>query len=408
MIKIVCESSDGSNLKTYKGDQIKSIKIIQQTNPIASSIPSSIADFVIQSEDDNGYIYEKGQVFRIYNNDILISKTFVKKVKKISEKTWEFNTEDYISLLEKYDYIGGIFSGSLTEKMVIDSIFRGTNIPYYLDGDFGEKVWGYIPYTNCREALTQICFSCQAVVDTAKSEVIRIKKTGNNESIINIPQNRISRNLSLNYEYSKNSVTLYYHSYEESESQEEIIIYDTETTRENGQIFVKFEKPMYDLRVSHGGELIDYGSNYAIFHSTGVSKLYGKEYNHVVKSKTFPEVSSYDLSENAVESKKIENATLITYRNVDNVLSLCYNYLKKEERANLEIVEGKEKSKNLYNSFLYGKRKYGYRYIDQVSINVGDKISFSSYLGEKIGVVEKQTFNLYGGMIKKNTDLKII
>jgi hypothetical protein len=81
----------------------------------------------------------------------------------------------------------------------------------------------------------------------------------------------------------------------------------------------------------------------------------------------------------------IENATLVSSYNVDNVLEKCYNWIVNNATVNLDIVESKK----------------------DTPVNVGDLITAETeYLGNAVGRAIKQTFNLNGGIIIKKTEMK--
>ena len=86
----------------------------------------------------------------------------------------------------------------------------------------------------------------------------------------------------------------------------------------------------------------------------------------------------------------VDNATLVSSANLDNVLQKCYNWFTRINTTNLKIIEG--------------------RHDDGTSdpkVIVGDKITCETeYLGEVTGRIIRQTFGLAGGITVKDSVLK--
>ena len=136
---------------------------------------------------------------------------------------------------------------------------------------------------------------------------------------------------------------------------------------------------MHDLTISTG-RIIESGSNYAIISANSDSVLTGKKYDHskTIYRKENPFVLATDL-DNVVS---IEDATLVSSENVDNILLSCYNYLVNTEQTKMKIIDGTK---------------------DQ-NTTVGDLISYETeYLGNKQGRIIKQSFALVGGMLVKDS-----
>ena len=98
------------------------------------------------------------------------------------------------------------------------------------------------------------------------------------------------------------------------------------------------------------------------------------------------------------------------------MLERCYNYYKSNTNINLKIVESKHEVKkptSLYGSAIYGVAIYGGSAkntrnltYDQIS-EVGQIIDVDTeYSGVNTGIILKQTYNLNGGIVIKDTILK--
>ena len=84
-----------------------------------------------------------------------------------------------------------------------------------------------------------------------------------------------------------------------------------------------FNEPIHDLSIENG-EIIESGTNYAIINTTATTVLKGKKYDHATYSKSkYHTAKKHNQSDNI---NVIQNATLISSNNIDNILDLCYNY----------------------------------------------------------------------------------
>ena len=338
-------SDDGQTFfDTYTGKTIKDVKIIQQINPISTTLPASTADFSLvftkKDIEDGRTSFKKTDQFKIYRRGNLVISVFPQKIERNSEFEWKFNAEDFVSQLSRFEFRGGVYSPGLSGEQFIESIFEKTKsskfpdgIPYELIGDFSEVLSGYISYTNCRDALQQVCFALQAVVDTSSANGIKIYKKDESQTIKEIPKEMIGASPKIQDEFDDVEINLTYHHFVMPQYAEEQLLYDGEDTGEVGEISVVFDEPVYDIRLEPSTStsvIYEQGSNFARFNSIGTqTKLYGKKWKHYEHTKTISK--SFENEENDVKRINIEEATLISNSNVDNVLDLCYNYSNKDK-----------------------------------------------------------------------------
>ena len=183
-------------------------------------------------------------------------------------------------------------------------------------------------------------------------------------------------------------------------------------------IFVKFSEPLHDLTIINGTFATDdegnelKHTNYAVINARAGCILQGQKYEHTTQTrrKDNPVV----LASEVEKVVTIENATLVSQYNIDNVLEKCYNWLIKTNQTNLKIVEGKHVQYGDYIKYgekKYGTFKYGEKYPNIVTydkgVNVGEIINAETeYLGVVSGRLIKQSFNLNGNIIVKEAVLK--
>ncbi len=393
----------------FRGDELRSVKNIQEINPISSEISINTSDFTLDSKaDDIEYSFQAKQPLSIYFNGELKSTIFIKKATRKSRRLWQVQGEDYIGLMDSIPYYGGIYNNAKAID-VLDDIFATAKVPFTIDDEFVETtVTGYIPYGSCRDALMQVAFAIQAVVDTSNRSDVAIY--GLDDDIKQtVPKKRIMQGQSFVDEETITGVEVTYHTYKPIA--ETIDVYSAEDSGTGQNIFVTFSEPLYDLTIVNG-EIVNNGANYAVINANANCVLRGKKYEHTTsaKRKNNPVVLAGDIEKIA----SVENATLVSSNNIDNVLEKCYNWIVQTNTINADIVEGKHVQYGdtyKYGEHKYGTFKYGQKQPNIVTydapVNVGDNIKVETeYLGVVQGRVIKQTFNLNGGIIIKKTIMK--
>jgi hypothetical protein len=255
----------------------------------------------------------------------------------------------------------------------------------------------------------QVAFAMGAVVDTSNREDVYVYSISE-ELSQTIPLRRIMTGQNFQNETKMTAFELTAHQYRKIE--DSIVLYEAEKSGIGDNIFVKFTQPIHELSIVNGNIVGgNYGENYAVINAREGCVLSGKKYEHnqLIKRRTNPLLLITD-TENIIS---IRDATLVSANNVDILLEKCYNYYVTNRKINLKIVESK---KIVYgDSIKYGEKKYGnLRYgqkhktvIQDSPVNVGDFIETETeYLGNIQGRVIRESFNLNGNIIVKDTVMR--
>lgn len=399
----------------FYGDELRNVKLIQEIDPISTQISINTADFTLDSRSDMEYSFQQKQPLSVFFNGELKATTFVKTSKRQAKFLWQIQSEDYIGLIDSIPYYGGIYTNKNAVELLTD-IFKVAKVPYSVDEVFAnETITGYIPYTTCREALMQVTFAIQAVVDTSNSDVIKVFALEEDVKQT-IPLNRIMQGQNFDDDETVTGVDVAVHSYKPIA--ETVDVYDANESGTGQNIFVKFSEPLHDLSITNGSFATDDDgnelkhTNYAVINANAGCVLRGQQYEHTTQTrrKNNPVVLASEIEKIVA----IDNATLVSQYNIDNVLEKCYNWLIKTNTTNLKIVEGKHVQ---YGDYIkYGEKKYGtFKYgaknpntvmYDRV-VNVGENIQAETeYLGVVSGRLIKQSFNLNGNIVIKEAVLK--
>lgn len=364
----------------FTGRELKGVKIIQQLHPLSTEIAINTCDFELVSLGDFEYSFQNRQEIKTYFNGEFVGKTFVKDFKRKTKTQWSIKTEDYIGIMDSVQFLGGVYENAQSHD-VLRSIFETAKIPYSLDTSLSNKpIQGYIPITSCREALMQVCFAIGAVADTSGREDVLVYPLSD-ELKQEIPLNRIMQGQSISNETKMTAFELTAHEYIKTD--ENIVLYEAEKSGSGENIFIKFSQPVHSLSITDGSVVSEPNANYAVINAGENCVLSGQKYEHkqIVKSKKNPLVLFSD-TENIISAN---NATLVSPKNVDNVLERCYNYFVNADTVNAKIVE---------------------RRADE-SVKLGDLIEVATeFSGTIKGRPIKQSYSLNGGIIVKDTVVK--
>lgn len=283
--------TDGLSRQFYN-EELENVELIEQITNNNEALNINEASLQILPQSTAGVLFQRTLPFSIYRNDVLLGKFFVNTSTSNADKTlYNVKVNDYISILEGQAYLGGSYSSATVSSVVADIL--GT-IPYTLDVTLGAKtISGYLPILNKREALRQVAFCVNALVDTSRSDKILIKPLPTTVSRT-IPKSEIvsiettEENITTKIEL--NTTSLVTKKRTEADDLFEGRINGVTTT-------VIFDSPKFDLSITNG-TIVASNLNYAIITGTSTTTtLQGKEYQQAVStaSKTNPYVVSTDI-----------------------------------------------------------------------------------------------------------------
>lgn len=385
---------------------LREISIIQEIDPLSTELPINTSDFTV-FVNENDLNFSENQPLSTYYDDQLISTTFINSAKQISKNLWRIFSDDYIGTLDEAEFEGGMYSKKNAVELILE-ICNVAGVPVYISDDLNdEKISGYIPYTTCRYALTLVAMAIGAIVDTSFSDQLKIYPTPLDISQ-HVDKDRIMQGITVDASSKITSVSISSHSYVPID--EEYIIYDSieDGLIESGKII--FNEPLHALTITNG-EILRSGTNYAEFTALEGCKIAGKKYRHRTASKTMG-----DKKPSSNKTANIADLTLITEDNLDIVLNRCYNYLANNISHNAKIAEKKHISGGdfvRYGNAIYGEQYYGGKTEKKItydkSIDVGSLIQISTaFMGDITGRVTKTRYNLNGGIVVKNCEIKQI
>lgn len=376
---------------TFQGDELKSVTFTQQVDNIAQELPINTLDFTIRS---NGvFAFAEKQATKLYINNALIQNTYISSFTQKNRKEWEIKTQDYVSVLEDTQFKGGRYTDKKASELIAE-ILAVANVPYEITGiEDTETVTGWIPWCSCRQALQLVLFAVGANADTSFTNILKIYKFTDTVKT-DIPLNRIRQGQKFKTSAVVTKVSLAAHEYIQNPEQEkQKALYTVKNAVKDQTHLVKFNNPIISATTGIGvrfwnEETQAYDSttwaepNYVKFQTTatGERKVNGFELSDEmeIRSKENP-LKLANSTENEI---LIDDESLISENNIDNVLDLCYNHYMKNETCTMKI----EDSSNTFK--------------------VGDVITYATeFSGIKTGRVLKIKSKYMGGLILKECEV---
>jgi hypothetical protein len=393
---------------TFYGDELSNVKASLEISPIFSSLPINVVDFSVNSITFTEYSFQDKQPLSVYFNGKLISTNFIKNAQRRSARRWDVKSEDYIGVMDRTTFAGDVYYDKNAVELLTE-IFTIANVPFEISPGFEDvTIEGYIPYGTCREALKNVAFAIGAMVKTSCSDKVLITKI-DTETKQTIVRERIMQGMRFDESEVITRLELTEHKYRKGG--ELVTAYETENASDEGvgnNIIVKFQEPLYDLEIENG-EIISSSATHAVINAERRCLLTGQKYTHKT---TVKKMHNTVVLVGTVENvATVAGATLVSRRNSAEVLQRCFDYLSKTRKTTAKIAERKFVDGGIpyrYGQAKYGTIKYGEIVPKEITydkfVDIGDVITLNTdYLGDVTGQVTRQTFNLNGGVIVKET-----
>lgn len=321
-------------------------RIIKPTN--AKAIISSDGKILCSRNNYDLRRLPYGTKITYYADDIPSGEFFCKKVERVGKTQYKINAVSAIGLMDKQYHLGDLYRGTLFSE-VIDDIL-GDDYDYLLDGVVAkQRVFGWLPYDTKRRNLHQLLVAYG--VNIIKGEDGKMFFTFLEEADpAPIPSSRVIAGGSISYDDPASMVEVTEHGFFYSADVEEEVLFDNTGGDTVINSLVTFDKPIYPDSIHveiPEGEIYAYmtihscGTNYA--YVSGVGVLKGIPYIHT-------ERIIRENNDNAQVEKvvKIENATLVSILNSQQVVSRLTEYYFHATTVKEDIILETEKAGNKY------------------------------------------------------------
>jgi len=287
-----------------------------------------------------------GTKVHFINSGIDAGEYFVKNVERIGRTQYRINSISAIGLMDRQIHKGGIYTGETFSAVVAEIL--GSQYSYTIDSDVAaQKVYGWLPYASKRRNLHQLCmaYGVQIIKQEYSGKMqFTFLKASDNDELQTIPKERLFFGGSVNYNEPASHIEVVEHGYHYMDNVPEETLLDN-TADYVDHIMVVFDRPIYSdsIHQAEGSNLTIHqkSTNFAVV--SGVGKLLGKPYIHTTK------VISKENPDDVVEKNvRVEEATLVTMTNGDNVLDRLAQYFFNSMVVTQDIVVNEEKCGGRY------------------------------------------------------------
>ena len=312
-------------VRTFKGEELQKMKLLQEISPLSREVTADRLTFNLLPENNIDYIFQSQQQMRLYKNDKLRASMYI--VEGTGSYYYTIEAQSLISLLSHKKFKGGVYVNKNANVLIREIL---GDIPYKIDSELSNKtITGYIPFTNCRTALRDICFVIGGIVSTINTETIDIIQMDTTPKK-DVPLNHITQ-------YDKTIKPLKYTAIElteynytlNTETLKKLYIADDDGTG-NG-IEVKLATPHANFSITNG-DILEQNPNIVKINARTGCVLSGYAYTVTEKNhkKQNPNTNITDFEEIVSLNKN----TLISKANVDEIINRIFNNLLKNVKIN--------------------------------------------------------------------------
>ena len=285
-----------------------------------------------------------GTKITFYSNNRINGVFYCENVERIGKELYQVNAVSAIGLMDRQRSKGGIYTGQTFETVLREIV--GDEYEYVINDDVAAvQVYGWLPYSTRRGNLYQLimAYGVNIIRDDNGNMLFTFLS---NITPDDIPESRIFSGGKVKYNDPASRVEVTEHAYHYLSTVDEETLFDNTSSDAVSNAVITFDKPIYasSLRILSGGSLTikSSGVNYAVV--SGVGVLVGKPYTHTTKI-----VSADNPEAQSEKVVRVEEASLVTLANSENVLARLSQYYFNATIAECDIVVEGEKTGRRYN-----------------------------------------------------------
>lgn len=285
-----------------------------------------------------------GSRITFWSGGLIAGVFYSKNVERVQRAWYKIKAVSAIGLLDAQYHRGGIYTGQFFQDVLAE--IMGDAYNYVVDGDVAtQRVYGWLPFDTKRKNLYQMLLAYGVEIVLGDNGAMQFTFP-TAERAIPIPADRVFQGGKVIYDEPASQVEINEHSYHYDPTVEEVTLFDNSSDEAVTEVVVIFDEPIYpaSIRCSSGNLTISIThTNYAVVSGSGI--LSGIPYVHNIRliSNTNPN--------GAVEKVvRVEDATLVTFVNADNVLRRLSEYYFNATRVEQDIKVVGEKPGLLYTT----------------------------------------------------------
>lgn len=326
-------------------------ELLEQMSLSLDTLYANELDLTIINLDDNfNIITNPGLFASVQPNQELSIKMNSKELglyyiedSKVNDNILSLVCFDLIGVLESKEFSGGLYSTNTTFSTILNQIIQEAKLLELFNNEHNgfdvpqeildKPIFGYIPITNCREALHMLCYSASVVAKYNRGEKIKIFKLDSTKK----DDIEKDRTILGSYEITNNEkytgVTLNAFTYSRGSDSEQLVNDEYEV----GTFKVTFNEPKYDYFAS-GATIISSSVNHVEFKVTaaGTVNITGKKYDVTVTPVTQENTKYYGTNKII---KQMQDVTLVHPSYSEEVCKNQLNYYLKRYSAKSDVLQ---------------------------------------------------------------------
>ena len=355
---------DGIIREFYK-DEILGLTINEGISDTGESLTINTMNLNILSKSSIKIIFQRVQALKVYNDNELYGTFFVESCER-TLNNYNLMTYDLVGMLNNNTFYGGIYSNYSAAQLVADIC---EDLPYELDESLqSETITGYLPIINSRDALMQVAFVLNAIVDTSRDDKIRIYPIPGYDStnVSEIGNDRAGNDSTEVTDAPVTKIELLAHEYVPNDTTEEI--YNDVL---NGVLTSTFSVAHFNYTIS-GGTIISSSANHVTFSGNGGTVTLSANY-YDDKQTIYQSYNPLNTANSIPNVKEVKNAYLVNASNASSVLNRLEEVIYNTNTLNVNFLLENEK--------------------------VGDYIQIETEEGTKVGQLINLQYDLTGNII---------
>ena len=183
------------NITYTEFTEFQNIELLEEYNILSTDLPMNELDFTVTSENE----LEIGKKVSLYSNDIYFGTFYIDSVQPVASGAYECVAYNSIRILDKNDFEestttifepGQTLYGFLTTVNANTSAIIDEKTKTTITEPAKIGMRGFIPIESYRKALCRMCWAMGYSIDSARSDIIYLKKIPT-QVTKNITDNRI-------------------------------------------------------------------------------------------------------------------------------------------------------------------------------------------------------------------------
>lgn len=87
-------------VRNFGKDEIENFSLLQEIEPVSETVSINTVGFTLKKQSDVDFIFQEKQPLYTYFDDTLVQTTFITHYERNSDRTYDIESEDYVSILD--------------------------------------------------------------------------------------------------------------------------------------------------------------------------------------------------------------------------------------------------------------------------------------------------------------------